>query len=83
MKEYTLQSVFDFGKYRGKTVLEVIRTDPSYVEWCILEVENFRMRPESLSDLQINHPYGHLHDTCLQAFYSKSAELFGFYDEEA
>ena len=33
--EIGLDWVFNFGKYRGKTVEDVIKLAPSYIEWCI------------------------------------------------
>ncbi|MCM1219655.1 MAG: hypothetical protein NC548_34680 [Lachnospiraceae bacterium] len=37
---------FTFGKFKGKTVLEVIETDPRYVAWAIKNVEWFDIDDE-------------------------------------
>jgi hypothetical protein len=31
----TKKSVFDFGKYKGLTVKEVLKTNPSYIVWLV------------------------------------------------
>jgi len=40
MKRYKYDSIFDFGKYKGKKVIDVYRFHPSYIDWCI-RVGNF------------------------------------------
>lgn len=35
-----------FGKYKGKTVQEILEDDPTYVRWLIDNVETFKMSPE-------------------------------------
>lgn len=32
-----LESLFTFGKYRGKQLEDVIHDDPSYIEWMVME----------------------------------------------
>ena len=36
-----VNDVLQFGKYKGRTVLEVIDTNPSYIVWCIQNVKDF------------------------------------------
>lgn len=40
---FTLKSTLNFGKYNGKTVSEVIKSDVRYLEWCIKNIEWFKM----------------------------------------
>lgn len=42
-----LNTKFDFGKHKGKTVEEVCDDDPSYVEWCIDNVDDFELDNEA------------------------------------
>lgn len=35
--------VFDFGKYKGWTVEQVRRVEPTYLYWCVL---NLKLRPD-------------------------------------
>jgi hypothetical protein len=41
MKFYSLETKFTFGKYRGKTISEVIALQLSYLDWCIINLEHF------------------------------------------
>jgi len=50
---YTISSYIYFGKYKGKTVEEVFRENPSYIEWAINNSEKFFLTPEALDYL--NH----------------------------
>lgn len=34
---------FQFGKYKGKFIPEVIQNDPSYVKWAYLNLDNFQL----------------------------------------
>jgi hypothetical protein len=36
------EKIYKFGKYRGKTYEWVKTNDPSYYEWCILNVRGFK-----------------------------------------
>lgn len=42
-----VQDTFLFGKHRNEAVEEVIVDDPSYVEWCLDEVEGFELDEEA------------------------------------
>ncbi|MGE0637791.1 MAG: hypothetical protein AB7G44_02730 [Bacteroidia bacterium] len=32
---FSLHTIFEFGKHTGKTLVQVIRTDPGYIRWGI------------------------------------------------
>ena len=36
-----VNNILTFGKYRGKTILQVIDENPSYIAWCIENVKDF------------------------------------------
>lgn len=40
---YTLRTMVNFGKHRGKTIQEIISEDHSYIEWAIDEIDNFQL----------------------------------------
>lgn len=40
-----INDMFTFGKFKGKTILEVLENKPSYIVWCIENVKNFRIDP--------------------------------------
>jgi len=39
--KYNLNDELRFGKYKGKTILEIIKESPSYIKWCGDNVEGF------------------------------------------
>lgn len=41
MKYHLLNEKFMFGKYKGKSVEEILESHPSYISWCILNVRYF------------------------------------------
>ena len=42
----TLEDRFWFGKCKGKTLREVLATDPQYLFWAIQKVDDFNVTPE-------------------------------------
>jgi hypothetical protein len=38
-----LHQVIAFGKHKGKTYKQVIDTEPSYIDWCLTNIANFRL----------------------------------------
>lgn len=32
-----------FGKYKGKTIIEVIKDHPTYIEWCLTNINWFSL----------------------------------------
>lgn len=45
IKIYTPMSRFDFGKYDDWTLLEVIKIDPDYINWCVINNGDFIYTP--------------------------------------
>lgn len=41
-EETDSQAVITFGKYRGKTVAEVLKKDPGYISWALENIPAFR-----------------------------------------
>ena len=42
-RQYTLNDTLAFGKYRGKTLRQVLTQDANYVQWCLGNVHDFSM----------------------------------------
>lgn len=49
---YGLNEVFTFGKYRGKSISEVLEANPKYLEWAIENVSNFTLDEKALDLLR-------------------------------
>jgi len=52
MKRYELKTVFNFGKHKGKSLEQVFCTIPSYVDWCLREVNYFEISYETFNRLK-------------------------------
>lgn len=50
-----LGSKLNFGKYKGETVELVLRLDPTYLDWCLDNVDGFaeRMDDELMDDVRL------------------------------
>ena len=51
MNTYKLDSVFDFGKYEGSKLEEILEKDPSYIEWCICNLDYFLITEEDITSI--------------------------------
>lgn len=40
---YKLNTILKFGKHKGKTVEQVLNNDPTYIRWCLKNVDFFEM----------------------------------------
>lgn len=78
MKLYSLSSKLDFGEYKGKTLQEVFKQDPDYVEECILENPTFCFNPGSLETLEDLHPEFSFSDEAVE----KLEEKYDIYEDE-
>ena len=52
MKFYSLESVFTFGQFEGKTVQEVITIQPSYIDFCARELDHFCLNDDVLDSIE-------------------------------
>ncbi|HWA35442.1 MAG TPA: hypothetical protein VG737_14980 [Cyclobacteriaceae bacterium] len=46
-----MDTLLDFGFYRGQTVAQIVGKDISYVFWCIRDVDHFYVSQETLSEI--------------------------------
>ena len=63
-KKYTLNDTLTFGKYKGKTIREVLQIDADYIKWCQDNVKGFSMDEEPGSDTTVK-----------ASFYSEGVEI--------
>lgn len=58
MTIYDLDTVFTFGKYKGETLREVFERNPTYVDYCLVNVDEFLVEDSTLDELrEINPDY--------------------------
>jgi hypothetical protein len=56
MKHYELETIFNFGKHKGKTLKQVFCTVPSYIDWCLREVSYFTISQNAFNQLKSIKP---------------------------
>lgn len=48
---YTAVTKFDFGKYKGTNLYEVLNTNPLYIKWCVENIECFFTEDDLLKEV--------------------------------
>jgi len=52
MKFYNLDTEFTFGKFKGKTVREVLDIQHSYIDWCAINLDHFFISDEVKEEIK-------------------------------
>lgn len=55
MKFYSLDTEFTFGKYESKTVREILEIQPSYLDWCAINLEHFYISEEVIDEIKATY----------------------------
>lgn len=50
---YNIDDEFDFGKYKGKTINELLNENPGYIDWVIRNVDGFALSREAFQQAKI------------------------------
>lgn len=53
---YSMHDVLDFGKYRGKTLLQVFLKDQDYLQHCLEKKVDFHISPSSIKEMLEKFP---------------------------
>jgi hypothetical protein len=56
MKNFNLDTQFTFGKHKGKTVAEVLHENPTYLNWCMINLDHFFIADEDLESIVAAKP---------------------------
>jgi len=56
MKFNNLETVFTFGKFEGNTLLEVVELQPSYLDWCAINLDHFYITKSVIEELSGLNP---------------------------
>lgn len=52
MKFYDLDSVIAFGKFKGKTIREIIELQPNYLQWCLINLHHFYLPDHVIEEIK-------------------------------
>ncbi|MCD8438372.1 hypothetical protein LNI90_11605 [Tenacibaculum dicentrarchi] len=44
---YKLDDILNFGKYKGRTIKEIIQEDINYIVWCLIQIDDFQLSDDS------------------------------------
>ena len=53
MKYYSLKSVFTFGKFNGLSLEKILQIQPSYINWCLGNLDHFYIPMEDQIAIKI------------------------------
>lgn len=56
MKSYNLETTFNFGMYKSKTLKEILNIDPGYVNWCIINLDHFLITDTVMDIIELFGP---------------------------
>ncbi|OYQ50608.1 exodeoxyribonuclease X C-terminal domain-containing protein [Flavobacterium aurantiibacter] len=56
MRFYTLDTEFTFGKYEGKTMKEILEIQPTYLDWCAINLDHFYISDEIIAEIKVIKP---------------------------
>ena len=62
-----MNTSFTFGKYEGKTLEDVFKTDPAYIEKCMITVDDFAIDEKTIQKLFEKYPETELSDQAVDA----------------
>lgn len=74
MKFYSLETTFTFGKYKGKNVEEVLAIQPSYLNWCAINLEHFYVSEEVMDEIKFITPNFTFSDEAIEILDKKYCE---------
>lgn len=52
MKFYDLNTEFTFGKYNGNTIRQILDFQPSYIDWCAINLDHFIMSEDAIEEVK-------------------------------
>jgi hypothetical protein len=60
---YKPEDILEFGKFKGNTIEDTIKTDINYIVWALIEIDEFQLSEESIlifidnkDRILLNHP---------------------------
>lgn len=56
MKFYTLNTKFTFGKFTGKTLEEVLKIQPDYIDWCLINLDHYCLPEYAIEQIKVLKP---------------------------
>lgn len=71
MKFYDLDTEFTFGKFEGNTVRQILDLQPSYLDWCAVNLDHFYISKNVIEEIKTIKPDFALTEEGKQKLYEK------------
>jgi broad specificity phosphatase PhoE len=78
MKFYDLNTILNFGKFEGETIKEVAEIQPSYLDWCAINLDHFYIDEGEIEELKGINPGFSFSEEAKE----KLAEKYGNWEDE-
>lgn len=75
MKFYNLDTEFTFGKFAGSTIRQIIHTQPTYLNWCVINLDHFYISEEIIEEIKSIKPDFKLSEEGIQKLKEKHDAL--------
>lgn len=85
MKFYYLDTEFTEGKFNGKTLKQVLDIQPSYLDWCAINMDQFYVTDVVIEEIKTSIPdfeFSEKGKQMLADKYSEWYKTYGLDDEE-
>lgn len=79
---HDIGDTFCFGRHKNQLLCDVIADDPTYLDWCIANIYNFRMSEQTLEEIKLLFPDFTMTETIIQHVGKEFKLLKTFYDGE-
>jgi hypothetical protein len=56
MKYYNLDTEFTFGKFKGKTIMDILDLQPTYLDWCAINLDHFYISDDVVDEIKAIKP---------------------------
>ena len=60
---YDLDTELHFGKFMGMSLKQILKIQPSYVVWCLSNLDHFVIDEDTISDIEMRFPGFSLSDS--------------------
>lgn len=80
MKEYTQNSLVKFGMYKGYKLEDIVKTNPKYIIWCVVNLDHFYLSEETIENLKSISYRFKISEKAKQVLEQKRKEMYGTAD---
>lgn len=76
VKEYIAGNVLKFGRFKGKSLSEIVIQQSDYIEWCIIHLDHFYISEETIDNLKEINPEFIVNDQMMEILEEKAKKVY-------